>query len=234
MRDESFGSRLKKARKMQKLTQVELANKLGVANTSICGWESDKSRPDESLVLKLCDILSLTPAYLMGYSPEAMSPEETEIMRKIRMLDPIGRQAVENLIDLEYSRVETVEEIKADPYVFLPLYTIGVSAGTGQFLDSDNYEMIAYPNPPTGADFALRVAGDSMEPEFHHNDTVFVKSQPELRNGQIGIFIFNGEAFIKVMDKKNHALISLNDHYSPIVITAADDVRIVGRVLGKA
>ena len=38
-----------------------------------------------------------------------------------------------------------------------------VSAGTGSFLDSDEYEMISSPDIPEAATFGVYVDGDSME-----------------------------------------------------------------------
>lgn len=50
----------------------------------------------------------------------------------------------------------------------LPLYSLAVSAGTGQFLDGESYEMQPVgPEVPEEANFGVRVAGDSMEPRFH-------------------------------------------------------------------
>ena len=41
------------------------------------------------------------------------------------------------------------------------------------------------------ADFALYVRGDSMEPSYYDGDIIFIKSQPAVDNGQIGIFIYD-------------------------------------------
>ena len=49
------------------------------------------------------------------------------------------------------------------PKRYIPLYDLPVSAGTGMFLDSDNYELIeADDHVPYDATFAVRVCGDSM------------------------------------------------------------------------
>ena len=46
---------------------------------------------------------------------------------------------------------------------------LSVSAGTGAFLDEGSFEMVSFPasTVPDGADFGVRVSGDSMEPVYH-------------------------------------------------------------------
>lgn len=80
----------------------------------------------------------------------------------------------------------------------LPLYSLAVSAGTGQFLDSEDYDMTEVgPEVPDGANFGVRVAGDSMEPRFHDGQTVWVSQQHSLMTGEIGIFLYDGCAYLK-------------------------------------
>lgn len=80
----------------------------------------------------------------------------------------------------------------------LPLYSLAVSAGTGQFLDGEDYEMVEVGQEvPEGSNFGVRVAGDSMEPEFHDGQTVWVRQQRSLMTGDIGIFLYDGSAYLK-------------------------------------
>ena len=52
-----------------------------------------------------------------------------------------------------------------------------------------------------------------------------------MRVGEIGIFTFNGEGYMKRL--ANGALVSLNPAYPPILIHEYDDLRCQGRVLGR-
>lgn len=47
-------------RKQQSLTQLQLADKLNITDRAVSKWERGKSLPDESIMLKLCDILQIT------------------------------------------------------------------------------------------------------------------------------------------------------------------------------
>ena len=78
----------------------------------------------------------------------------------------------------------------------------------------------------------MRISGDSMTPLFTDGQTVYVRQQQELENGDIGIFVLNGEAFCKKLDSENGRLISLNLKYPPIVLGDYSDLRVVGKVVG--
>ena len=46
------------------------------------------------------------------------------------------------------------------------------------------------------ADYVIPISGDSMEPTFHSDDRVFVAKDDALEEGDIGIFIVNGDAYL--------------------------------------
>ena len=52
-------------RKDRKITQEQLAEKLGVSNKTVSKWETGKCMPDYSVVKTLCDELEITVAELM-------------------------------------------------------------------------------------------------------------------------------------------------------------------------
>ena len=57
----------------------------------------------------------------------------------------------------------------------LNLYDLPVSAGTGQFLDSDRFsEMEVGDEVSLDADFGVRVSGDSMEPLYLNGQIIWV------------------------------------------------------------
>lgn len=116
----------------------------------------------------------------------------------------------------------------------IPLYDLPVSAGTGQFLDGEHYELTDT-DVPEGADFAVRVCGDSMTPRFANGQTVFVERTEELVRGETGIFLLNGSAYCKVLGGAQGApaLVSVNPAYMPICISPEDELRVLGRVMSE-
>ena len=134
----------------------------------------------------------------------------------------------------------------------MPVSTLAVSAGTGEFLDEDGFAMIQFPKSavPNGADFGVRVNGDSMEPVYHDDQIVWVEKTDTLQPGEVGVLICNGEGYLKVYDLHNPApedveeymdsygvlhpqvrLVSYNKRYNPKEIIPGDTFSIVGRVL---
>ena len=55
MNQEIIGKFIAKCRKDKKMTQSELAKKLGVTDKSIGNWENGRNMPDLSLFKPLCD-----------------------------------------------------------------------------------------------------------------------------------------------------------------------------------
>lgn len=66
MNQEKIGNFIAKCRKDKKMTQVELAEKLGVSDKSVSKWENAKCMPDLSLFPQLCNILEITINDLMA------------------------------------------------------------------------------------------------------------------------------------------------------------------------
>ena len=89
------------------------------------------------------------------------------------------------------------------------------------------------PVPMLGSDTVkLLVNGDSMEPMFKDSDIIEYHPQPELENGEIGVFAVNGGVTMKRFRNNNDIrLESLNDKYEDLVIKETDDFSILGKVI---
>lgn len=117
--------------------------------------------------------------------------------------------------------------------ILIPFYSQPASAGLGTYLfDTVDAEWVNIPKTEISqnADFLLEVRGDSMSPKFCDGDKVLIKKTHSIREGEIGIFIVDGESYIKQMGKNE--LISLNPNYPNITLKEYSDCRCVGKVLG--
>lgn len=65
-----FSERLKELRKQAHLTQVELASKLGIVQSSYADWERGKKKPTQENLVKIAQILNVSVDYLVGNSDE--------------------------------------------------------------------------------------------------------------------------------------------------------------------
>lgn len=119
----------------------------------------------------------------------------------------------------------------------MAVYDLPASAGTGLFLDSEEYTVMDFPANavPLRANFGVKIRGVSMAPRYNDGDVVFIKRQNAMESGDIGVFLLNGDAYCKKyikVDGKSF-LESLNPEYPPIVIGEYDEVRVIGKVLGS-
>ena len=115
----------------------------------------------------------------------------------------------------------------------ITMYDLPVSAGVGEFLSDSSRTEILIPDTPrtVEADYALRIAGDSMEPRYHSGDVLLVQTAESVEEGELGIFVLDGSGFFKKYG--GDRLISLNEKYSPIMLKDFSEVSCCGRVVGK-
>ena len=74
MNQEKIGRFISELRKEKGMTQASMADKLGITDKAISKWETGKSMPDSSIMLDLCDLLSINVNELL--KGERISMEE--------------------------------------------------------------------------------------------------------------------------------------------------------------
>ncbi|ODJ78092.1 helix-turn-helix domain-containing protein [Streptococcus pneumoniae] len=65
-----FSKRLKKLRKQAQLTQVDVAEKLGISQPAYASWERGIKKPTQENLVKIAQILNVSVDYLVGNSEE--------------------------------------------------------------------------------------------------------------------------------------------------------------------
>jgi transcriptional regulator with XRE-family HTH domain len=230
-----IGEQIKKYRNIKGMTQQDIADALGESSGRVIyNWEKGIGRPDCDKLAKLCDLLGVSADELIGCKSMAQRPTATEWMtlQKYRALDEHGKEVVDYLIDSEYKRVTALTRKPKPRMLKIDWYALPASAGTGNILDSDLAEELYVPESVEAeqADFVISVGGDSMEPTYHDCDKVFVEKCDAVDIGEVGIFVVNGDVYIKELG--NQCLISHNEKYKPIRIGENDSVYCCGRVIG--
>lgn len=116
-----FADRLKELRNEKNITQVQLAELLGVSNGTVAMWETGKREPNYEMLNKLSEIFDKNIGYIIGYSNDASSVKMREkeaeqfgawaaeddfyeTIMKYLALDEYGKASVENLIKNEMTR----------------------------------------------------------------------------------------------------------------------------------
>ena len=165
--------------------------------------------------------INATPPVLSKSSIQTIY-DELKPPRQVKVLNYAEMQ-------LKEQENEVSEAIQVYSYDY---YDHPASAGTGQYLNDVRVERIELP-VDVDADFVIPIKGDSMEPEYHDGDLVFIQTSVDLNDGVIGVFNYNGDAYIKqlVIDKDQAYLHSLNPAYKDMPITPDTDFRIIGEVV---
>ena len=81
MNQEQIGKFIAKSRKKQHLTQIELADRLGVTDKSVSRWENGKTMPDVALIQQLCQELKITVTELLN-GEELSQAEYQDVIEK--------------------------------------------------------------------------------------------------------------------------------------------------------
>ena len=88
---------------------------------------------------------------------------------------------------------------------------------------------------PSGNSYYLQAKGDSMEPTIPNGAYVLIREQPDVENGEIAAVLLStdNEATLKRVSKQNDTIILVPDNpkHSPIVVTADNPVKIIGKAI---
>lgn len=238
----SLNERIKEARIAKGITQEQLGSLIGVAKTTVAGYEKNRE-PTAAKVGEIADVLGVDISFLFQDEVKVMrnsraTPEEMEkLVKKYRLLDTFGQEAVERIIDVELKRCiyasnqgRGAEEIAREPRVlYLPAPMQKASAGRGALADDDSAEQIKvlHNSHTIKADYIMTVSGDSMEPEIADGERLLIREQPAVEDGELGIFLRGGERYVKRL--LGGALVSANPAYPDIPLD--EDSRCIGKVI---
>ena len=234
-----LGNSIKEVRKSKKLTQKKLAELTGFKQNTISNHENGNRQLDERDIRIYAQALGVSPQYLFDLSKPSSVDSAPQIQTIYDELKPPRRAKVLNYAERQLKEQRNEEETKINEVSeeIIQLYSYDyydhpASAGTGQYLNDVRVERIELP-VDIDADFVIPIKGDSMEPDYHDGDLVFIQTSVDLNNGVIGVFNYNGDAYIKqlVIDKEQAYLHSLNPIYKDMPITPETDFRIIGEVV---
>lgn len=236
----SMGSRILEARTRKGLTQESLAEKIGVTKGAIANYENSFSFPKVDILFKLFDALDVDANFLyQDYATftdkSQLNEEELALISDFRSISESGRRLLRVVLNEELRRVH--EDTSHNPgSVSMVVYNFPAAAGIPLYVEDDSYERIEFPasKVPQGADFGIRISGDSMEPTIQAGSIVFVRKTAELRPGEIGIFMLDDEAVCKrySADKRGFFLVSDNEVYEDVSVKGHQRFAIIGKVLG--
>ena len=235
-----IGNQIKTFRKSAGFTQDELAKRLNTTKQTISRYEKGDRKANQDMLFELCDIFGVSiDDFFPSQNETLQSPTTSPIQTIYDELNPPRQVKVLNYAERQLKEQRNEEETKINEVSeeIIQLYSYDyydhpASAGTGQYLNDVRVERIELP-VDIDADFVIPIKGDSMEPDYHDGDLVFIQTSVDLNDGVIGVFNYNGDAYIKqlVIDKEQAYLHSLNPSYKDMPITPETDFRIIGEVV---
>lgn len=194
-------------RKELGLTMKQIAEAVGVSEATVSRWESGQ-------------IANMRRDRINNYA-------------KVLRVDPNFIMTGEKK-DKSVSSIPNL--IPLDPMERIPL--LGAIACGDPILAQENIEDFVDLPKSIKADFALTCEGDSMiDAGIHDGDVVYIRSQPEVQNGQIAAVLVDGDrATLKRFYFSDGVvtLMAANQAYAPIVKAGADveQVKVLGLAVG--
>ena len=96
-----IGKFIASSRKKQNLTQMQLAEKLGITDRAVSKWENGKGMPDSSIMLDLCDELKISVNELLSGEVIEMKNYNEELEKNLIEMVRQKERADKKLLNVE-------------------------------------------------------------------------------------------------------------------------------------
>ena len=223
-----FGEKLSAARKAKGFSQEELAAKIEVSRQAISKWETGSAQPETANILKLCEILEISPNELFGFDEKTQTPKKEKSAKNFLIVlvciilfvfyliwvdeNNIGTKTIKTIsfpiTSFEHSLVyeECTEELIAVEIIFTP----------GNHKDGYSYSLSVF------GDFSGETTSKSSKAEYNP-ETKTCKSiiyVPKEGESQVVAFVTNGRisgtnlfCWIKASGENSYKLRTLGESY---------------------
>ena len=203
-----LGEKIKFLRKSKRMSLEQLAELIGTSRQTVHRYENGViTNIPHDKIEALARALDISPASLMGWD------NESEIS--------------------SFNNITNLNSVKTKK---LPL--LGNVACGEPIFASEEQDYYATVGADMGADFCLKAKGDSMiNARIFDGDTLFVKKQDSVDDGEIAVVLIDDEATVKrvYFDRENGilTLIPENPTYKPMRYTGSklNSIRILGKVI---
>ncbi|MGL9859231.1 hypothetical protein IGJ68_000056 [Enterococcus sp. DIV0564] len=220
-------------RKQKKMTSTELAEKVGIAKSAMSRYENRTRQFPVNKISDFAKALETSPEYLLGFEEEPLSQILTKINETSAKLATKRQKNVLIFAEKELDKQNLETEIRNRKVV--PL--VGKTAANPAVLEYGDVdiEQHSFAHVPEGADCAINIQGDSMEPLIKDGSIVFYKKQCDVENGEIAIVEIDNDGVtckkvIKDYSNKQIILRSINTKYEDRILEN-EKIRIIGKVI---
>ena len=204
------------------ITQKELSKAIGISPSTMSDYMNLRSNPSHGVIQRIADYFGVLKSdidttYKIG--------QNSDLMTIYNQLTPPRQTKV-----YEFAEYQLDEQENGKTVLIYGQTAAGEPIEYGQ--DIIHEEATSY--IPDGAEVALVINGNSMEPRFKDGSIVYYKKQPTLETGELGIFEIDGAVTFKKYkpnyeDETIH-LVSLNQDYEDMIFPG-NKVKVLGKVI---
>ncbi|HDX7831692.1 TPA: helix-turn-helix transcriptional regulator [Staphylococcus aureus] len=215
------------------MSQKKLAELINIKPSTLSDYLNLRSNPSHGVIQRIADVFEVGKSDI-----DTTYKDDNDITSIYNKLTPSRQSNVlkyatnqleeqnndsDNLVDFN-SYIQEKSEVD--------IYGCA-SAGIGERLYNEPISKEFVRGYIPAHDIALKVNGDSMEPLFKNGQIIFVEKSHTIKDGQIGVFIINGDAYVKkvYVEDNRLTLVSLNKKYKDLHFYDNESVRLVGKVI---
>lgn len=218
-----FKQNLRKYRESMGLSRMAAASLIGVANSTLQGWEEDNGR-----IPSAWDTQRIISAYNLKVEDIFSADPTPKMMPGTVIKDTVG-----NPVDIE-------------EFVFIPRYNIQASAGHGADVSMENimhpmafrkYWIDNILSVCANSLIVIGVKGDSMEGEINNGDIILINKEDNMLLNGIYVIRIEGDLIVKRIQRLPGGIIkviSANSAYESFEIDTNNppiDFEAIGRVV---
>lgn len=230
-----LGKKICEIRKQRGISQKEMATLLvkrgiNITNQAVSKWESGASQPSATQFLVMCDILDITDisGMFLGKSNELFEGINEEGRQKVAEFAGFIRDS--GCYDAPDAPAPRGSKVRK-----LPVYDLEAANGLGKLLDMTEYELLDVGTEvPHSANFGVRISGESMEPDYHDGQIVWIQQCSKLEHGDIGVFMYEKSCYFKRLRDRvgGTRLQSVDANYPDVIITEPESMLVFGKAIG--
>ncbi|WP_281183095.1 XRE family transcriptional regulator [Staphylococcus schleiferi] len=229
-RNKIIANNIRKYLKQANMTQKQLAELIGIKQSTLSDYLNLRSNPSHGVIQKIADVFDIVKSDI-----DTTYKENNDITSIYDKLTPPRQKRVLDFATEQLDEQNNkVLQINSNNIVSEEVAVYGyASAGTGETLIDGVEFTTQYNGHIPNHDFALQVNGDSMEPMFEDKEIIFIDKTKQINSGQIGIFVIDGEAYLKkvFISDKGIRLVSLNSKYPDLFFDTNHDIKVAGKVI---
>lgn len=231
---ETMSFNLKRLLDSKRMNPHQFADTMGFKYTTVMNWIKANSYPRIDKIELMARYFGVDKSDLVEeYNPikEKQSTTKQILDRVFAKLESERQEKVVSYAEAQLRDQNSNNTIQLFPYQVQEK----LSAGTGYAYEENAVYEIVFSDKEIDYDFASRINGDSMEPDYHDRDVALIKESPFDYDGCVYAVDWDGQSYIKKVyrEEEGFRLVSTNEKYADKFAAFTEEPRIIGKVIGS-